>query len=110
VDNPPQMRKSLYLLLCILLPASAQVPALFVGADLKLGEKLIAQHDCAGCHLLKVPGDGSAIYKPRGRISTPSALNSMVEYCNTELNLGLFPEEVTAISAVLNRDHYRFGQ
>ena len=33
----------------------------------------------------------------------------MVDYCSTELNLGLFPEEVTAIAAVLQRDHYRFG-
>jgi hypothetical protein len=32
----------------------------------------------------------------------------MVEQCNLELNLTLFPDEVTAISAVLNRDHYRF--
>jgi hypothetical protein len=32
----------------------------------------------------------------------------MVEQCNTELNLGFFPEEVTAVAAVLNRDHYRF--
>ena len=33
----------------------------------------------------------------------------MVDYCSTELNLGLFPEEVTAVAAVLQRDHYRFG-
>ena len=32
----------------------------------------------------------------------------MVDYCSTELNLGLFPEEVTAVAAVLDRDHYRF--
>jgi hypothetical protein len=31
-----------------------------------------------------------------------------VENCSTRLNLQLFPEEVTAIAAVLNRDHYRF--
>jgi hypothetical protein len=36
------------------------------------------------------------------------ALRGMVEACNQELNLGLFPEDVTSISAVLNRDHYRF--
>jgi hypothetical protein len=24
------------------------------------------------------------------------------------LNLGLFPEEVTSVAAVLNRDHYKF--
>lgn len=102
------MRKAFFLLFCLLAPAFAQVPSLFTGADLKLGEKLIAQHDCAACHLQKVPGDGTAIYRPQGKINTPSALNSMVEYCNTELNLGLFPDEVTAVAAVLNRDHYHF--
>ena len=35
-------------------------------------------------------------------------LRGMVEQCNTELNLALFPDEVTSIAAVLNRDHYRF--
>jgi hypothetical protein len=32
----------------------------------------------------------------------------MVDMCSNELNLGLFPEEVTAVAAVLQRDHYRF--
>jgi hypothetical protein len=54
-----------------------------------------------------VGGDGSAIYKPAGRLNSPGLLRGMVEQCNTELNLGLFPEEVNSISAVLNRDHYR---
>ncbi len=88
--------------------AGAQVPALFQGADLKLGEKLIAENKCAACHQQKVGGDGSAIYKPAGRVNAPGVLRGMVEQCNTELNLGLFPEEVTAVAAVLNRDHYRF--
>ena len=56
-----------------------------------------------------VGGDGSAIYRPAGRINTPGALRGMVDFCSTELNLQLFPEEVTAIAAVLQRDHYRFG-
>ncbi len=83
-------------------------PALFHDADLKLGQKLIAENRCAECHIRKVGGDGSAIYRPQGRINTPGLLRGMVEQCNTELNLGLFPEEVTAVAAVLNRDHYRF--
>ena len=49
---------------------------------------------------------GSAIFKPKGRINTLGALRGMVEMCNTNLNLGLFPDEVNSISAVLNRDHY----
>jgi hypothetical protein len=56
-----------------------------------------------------VGGDGTAIYKPTGRINNPGALRGMVDYCSTELKLSLFPEEVTAIAAVLQRDHYRFG-
>jgi hypothetical protein len=88
--------------------AQAQTPSLFVGADTALGERLVAEHKCQACHQRKVGGDGSAIYKPAGRVNTPGALRGMVEYCNTELNLGMFPEEVTAVAAVLNRQHYRF--
>jgi len=80
----------------------------FEGADIKLGEKLIESNQCAACHIKKVGGDGSAIYKPAGRINTPGFLRGMVEQCNTELNLGFFPEEVNSVAAVLNRDYYRF--
>jgi hypothetical protein len=81
---------------------------LFRGADLALGTRLIAEHRCAACHAGKVGGDGSSIYRPAGRINTPASLSTMVERCNTELNLGMFPEDVTSVAAVLNRDHYRF--
>lgn len=96
-----------------LLLAPALAPAqsaaeVFRGADLVLGERLIKEHKCVECHRSKVGGDGSAIYRPAGRISTAGFLRGMVEQCNTELNLGLFPEEVTAVAAVMNRDHYRF--
>lgn len=107
--NLSPMRKLTFLLMSLALTsAGAQVPAMYHGADLKLGEKLIADNKCAACHQQKVGGDGSAIYKPAGRVNGPGALRGRVESCNTELNLGLFPEEVTAVSAVLNRDHYRF--
>lgn len=88
--------------------AAAQGAPLFKDADLALGEKLIAEHKCSACHTRRVGGDGSAIYRPQGRINTAGALRGMVDYCSTELNLGLFPEEVTAVAAVLDRDHYRF--
>lgn len=89
--------------------ASVPVPEIFRDADIALGEKLIRDSKCTECHTRKVGGDGTAIYKPTGRINNPGALRGMVDYCSTELNLGLFPEEVTAIAAVLQRDHYRFG-
>lgn len=89
-------------------PAHAQGAEIFNGADMSLGEDLIAEHQCAQCHARKVGGDGSSIYNPQGRINTPGLLRGMVEGCNTQLNLGLFPEDVTAVAAVLNRDYYKF--
>ncbi|MCS6811617.1 MAG: hypothetical protein RMK34_04460 [Tepidimonas sp.] len=88
--------------------ARAEGPAIFRDADLKLGEQLIRQHRCTQCHMEKVGGDGSAIYRPQGRINTAGLLRGMVEQCNAALNLQMWPEEVTAVAAVLNRDHYKF--
>ena len=99
----------------VLVPLAAQAqmqartPALFADADLGLGRQLIAEHNCSACHIRKVGGDGSAIYRPQGRINTPGALRTMVEVCNTELNLAMFPDEVTSVAAVLEKDHYRFA-
>lgn len=90
------------------LTALSQGAPIFRDADLALGEKLIQENKCSACHARKVGGDGSAIYRPKGRIGTAGALRGMVEYCNTELGLSLFPEEVTAMAAVLDRDHYHF--
>jgi hypothetical protein len=88
--------------------AWAQGADIYKGADLKLGEQLITQNQCSQCHATKVGGNGSAIYKPAGRINNAGLLRVMVEQCNSMLNLQMFPEEVTAVAAVLNRDHYKF--
>jgi hypothetical protein len=77
-------------------------------ADIALGHRLIDQHRCEECHVRRVGGDGSAIYRLAGRINKPSALLAMVEMCNTQLNLQLFPEDVAAVAAALNQKHYRF--
>ncbi len=88
--------------------AKAQGAEIYQGADLALGQKLIAESKCVACHISKVGGDGSKMYKPAGRINNAGLLRGMVEMCNTNMNLGLFPEDVTAVAAVLNRDHYKF--
>ena len=88
--------------------AFAQGAEIFKGADLALGEKLIAEHKCTQCHISKVGGDGSKMYRPQGKFNNAGLLRGMVEMCNTQMNLGMFPEEVTAVAAVLNRDHYKF--
>ena len=88
--------------------AFAQETSIFAGADQALGKQLIVEKKCAACHAVKFGGDGSGIYRPGARIQTAPALRSMVEQCNTELSMNLFPEEVTAIAAVLNERHYKF--
>lgn len=87
---------------------SAQQHTLFKDADLAMGEKLIAENKCTECHIRNVGGDGTRIYNPKGRINTAGLLRGMVEYCNTQLNLGFFPEDTTAVAAVLNKQHYKF--
>jgi len=88
--------------------ARAQGAEIFKGADLALGEQMITEHKCVACHVSKVGGDGSAMYKPLGKINSAGLLRGMVEMCNTTMNLGMFPEEVNAVAAVINRDHYKF--
>lgn len=88
--------------------AQAQALHRYPDADPSLGARLIAEHQCNACHVRKVGGDGSAIYRPAGRINNPNSLLTMVERCNTELSLHLFPEDVAAVAAALQRDHYRF--
>ncbi len=86
----------------------AQGASVFQGADLPLGARLIEEHKCVACHTQKTNGKPSTIYRPLGRINTAGLLRGMVEQCNSELNLGMFPEDVTAVAAVLNRDYYKF--
>ncbi len=88
--------------------AQAQGAAIFRGADLALGEQLIREHQCVQCHASRVGGDGSSIFRPTGQVNTAGLLRGMVEQCNATLNFQMFPEEVTAVAAVLNRDHYKF--
>ncbi len=102
------MRRFILTLTWLAATAVQAQPEIFKGADLALGAKLIAENKCVECHVKKVGGDGNAIYRPQGRINTPGFLRGMVEQCNTELNLGFFPEEVNAVAAVLNRDFYKF--
>lgn len=99
---------ALAITVCSPWPALAQGADIFKNADLALGTQLIADNQCVQCHASRVGGDGSSIYRPQGRINTPTLLRGMVENCSIQLKLQLFPEEVTAIAAVLNRDHYKF--
>ena len=89
-------------MLLLALPALAQTPE-------DTGKKLVADNKCEVCHAKKVGGDGSGIYTRKDRrVASLSKLKSQVALCNSELNIGLFPEDEEHIAAYLNAAHYKF--
>lgn len=78
---------------------------------LETGKKLLKESKCEACHAAKVGGDGSAIYSRKDRrVTTLSKLLPQVQRCNSDLGLGLFPEDEAAIAAFLNATHYKFKE
>ena len=79
-------------------------------ADVEAGRKLVQQKGCDGCHQRKTMGDASAIYTRKDRhVNTASQLKAQVALCNSELNLGLFPDEEEQVAEYLDATYYRFG-
>ena len=79
------------------------------GALIDGGKKLVSEAKCEACHISKLGGDGSGMYSRKDRrVTSKSKLLAQVARCNSELSLGLFPEDETAIAAYLNSAHYKF--
>src|SRR5450432_572984 len=97
------MRLATLALLALLSPMAA-------AGDVEEGKKLVAEHHCEACHQAKTLGDGSAVYLRKDRKVTSTAkLKAQVALCNSELNLGLFPEEEEHVAAYLDQAYYRFS-
>ena len=80
------------------------------GGNAALGGKLVEDKKCDGCHASKTMGDGSALYLRKDRkVTSMAKLRSQVAACNTQLNLGLFPDDEENIAAFLNERYYHFG-
>lgn len=72
------------------------------------GRKLVAEKKCEGCHANKTLGDAKAIYLRKDRkVTSIAKLKAQVALCNSELNLGLFPEEEEHVAAFLNATYYK---
>ncbi|MBL8521869.1 MAG: hypothetical protein JNK75_14530 [Betaproteobacteria bacterium] len=69
----------------------------------------MAESKCEACHARKVGGDGTGIYtRPDRKVKTKARVAGQVALCNTELNLGLFPDDEAAITAFLNDTYYKY--
>ena len=100
------------LALAALLALLALLPAIAVAAagDVEEGRKLVAEHRCEVCHQAKTLGDAGAVYLRKDRkVTSLTKLKAQVAVCNSELNLGLFPEDEEHIAAYLDQAYYRFS-
>ena len=89
----------------------ALLPAAGLAADPAEGKKLVAEKKCETCHHNKTMGDAKAIYLRKDRkVTTLAKLKAQVAACNSELNLGLFPEDEEHIAAFLDQAYYKFGK
>ncbi len=65
------------------------------------------QYTDANCETCHAP----AFYQREDRkVTTFAKLEAMVEGCNTNLDVGWFPEDVSDVAAYLNREYYKFEQ
>ncbi len=94
--------------ICAILGLSASVLA---APNLQNGKE-IDQHKCYACHAKKTGfGNGDMIYtRSDSKVNSLAKLKTMVERCNTELRLDLFPEDEADVIAYLNKQFYKFKQ
>ena len=77
--------------------------------DAAEGKKLVEEKKCETCHHNKTLGDAKAVYLRKDRkVTSMAKLKAQVAACNTELNLGLFPEDEEHIVRYLDETYYKF--
>lgn len=73
------------------------------------GRRLVEENKCETCHHNKTLGQAKAIYLRKDRrVTSLEKLKVRVAACNTELDIGLFPEDEEHIVAFLNDTYYGF--
>jgi len=58
--------------------------------------------NCETCH------DIDFLMRDDRKVTTYAKLEAMVEGCNTNLDVGWFPEDVSDVTAYMNREFYKF--
>ena len=91
---------------------ASSVPA-FAGEDetLALGRRLMAENSCNGdCHRSRAPdGDPARFFtRPNLKVTSMDGLKRQVARCVAGTGATLASDEIAAIVAALNNDHYKF--
>lgn len=95
-------------LLCVTLGANAGDPEsgkeLYEEVSLERMIQGVAHTDanCETCH------DVAFFKRPDRKVTSYAKLEAFVEGCNTNLDVGWFPEDVSDVSAYMNQEFYHF--
>ncbi len=90
------------------LPASANP---FPDADLANGRRIHFDSKCASCHEEKTGRDAGFIYlRDDRKVKSIFDLKRYVSLCNSELRLGLFPEDERDVAAFVNQQWYKLKE
>jgi len=85
------------------------IPHAGMAASIADGKALVEEKKCETCHHNKTLGDAKAVYLRKDRhVTSLQKLRTQVSFCNTELNLKLFPDDEDHIVAYLNETYYKF--
>ncbi|WP_067869558.1 hypothetical protein [Neptuniibacter marinus] len=60
--------------------------------------------NCETCH------DSSLYMSEQRKVTTFAKLEAFVEGCNTNLDVGWFPEDVADVASYLNKEYYKFEE
>ena len=86
------------------------VPHAGIAASIADGKALVEEKKCETCHHNQTMGDAKAVYLRKDRrVTSMEKLKAQVAVCNSQLNLGLFPDDEEHIVAYLNEQYYRFN-
>ncbi|MBS3800049.1 MAG: cytochrome c [Thioalkalivibrio sp.] len=78
--------------------------------EVGMGQEL-HDNNCVSCHVDMMGGDGSALYTRDNRmVGSYDELAAQVNNCKTNLGLNWFEDEVNAVVAYLNAEHYQFDE
>ncbi|MCU0929189.1 MAG: hypothetical protein MUE62_08425 [Burkholderiaceae bacterium] len=83
----------------------------FPDADLANGRKIHVESKCAACHEEKTGRDAGFIYlRDDRKVRTIFDLKRYMSLCNSELRLGLFPEDERDVAAFVNQQWYKLKE
>lgn len=76
--------------------------------DIEIERTIKGEHytnaNCETCH------QAEFYTRAERKVTSYAKLEAFVEGCNTNLDVGWFPEEVADVAAYLNRTYYKFPQ